>query len=61
MPKEVHSTKRFQTNSIERMNLNIRTNLKRLNRRTICFSKNSLILISILKFISGTVTLNNPF
>ncbi|MFY1046718.1 IS1 family transposase [Chryseobacterium sp. GP-SGM7] len=31
------------------MNLNIRTHLKRLNRRTICFSKSNLILIAILK------------
>ncbi|MFY1047292.1 IS1 family transposase [Chryseobacterium sp. GP-SGM7] len=47
--KEIHSTKRFGTNSIERMNLNIRTHLKRLNRKTICFSKNRLLLIAILK------------
>ncbi|PJJ67127.1 IS1 family transposase [Chryseobacterium geocarposphaerae] len=49
IPKEIHDTKRFGTNSIERKNLSIRTHLKRLNRRTICFSKSSLILGCILK------------
>ena len=49
IPKEIHSTKRFKTNSIERMNLSIRTHLKRLNRKTICFSKSISILTSTLK------------
>jgi IS1 family transposase/transposase-like protein len=49
IPKEIHQTKRFGTNSIERKNLSIRTHLKRLNRRTICFGKSILVLISILK------------
>ena len=49
IPKEIHETKRFGTNSIERKNLSIRTHLKRLNRRTICFSRSVLILTSILK------------
>jgi len=35
--KKIHSTKRYATNHIERKNLTIRTHLKRLNRRTICF------------------------
>lgn len=30
--KEIHSTQKFSTNSIERKNLSIRTHLKRLNR-----------------------------
>jgi IS1 family transposase len=47
--KEIHSTQKFSTNSIERKNLSIRTHLKRLNRGTICFSKNLLILSSVLK------------
>lgn len=34
IPKEIHHTKRFGTNSIERKNLSIRTHLKRLNRKT---------------------------
>jgi len=49
IPKEIHQTTRFGTNGIERKNLSIRTHLKRMNRRTICFSKNILILTSILK------------
>lgn len=49
IPREIHSTKRFSTNSIERKNLTIRTHLKRFNRRTICFTKNNTVLHSILK------------
>jgi insertion element IS1 protein InsB len=44
-----HSVKRFGTNHIERMNLTLRTHLKRLNRRTICFSKSLMVLNSILR------------
>ena len=47
--EKLHSIKRFGTNHIERKNLTLRTHLKRLNRRNICFSKSSLILISVLK------------
>lgn len=47
--EKLHSVKRFGTNHIERKNLTLRTHLKRLNRRTICFSKSLLILISVLK------------
>ncbi|WP_409991364.1 IS1 family transposase [Chryseobacterium sp. Leaf405] len=39
-----NSFKRFFTNSIERINLTIRTRLKRFNWRTICFTKSSLVL-----------------
>jgi insertion element IS1 protein InsB len=39
-----HSVKRFGTNHIERKNLTLRTHLKRLNRRTICFSKSLVFL-----------------
>ncbi|MCX8531934.1 IS1 family transposase [Chryseobacterium luquanense] len=55
IPKEIHSTKRFETNGIERKNLNLRTHLKRLNRKTICFSRSTAVLSSILKiyFWSG--------
>ena len=45
----LHSVKRFGTNHIERKNLTLRTHLKRLSRRSICFSKSLAILISILK------------
>lgn len=49
IPREIHETKRFGTNSIERKNLSIRTHLKRFNRKTICFSRNVLMLNAILK------------
>ncbi|WP_310283639.1 IS1 family transposase [Flavobacterium piscis] len=47
--EELHSVKRFGTNHIERKNLTLRTHLKRLNRRTICYSKSLVVLIAILK------------
>jgi len=47
--EKLHSVKRFGTNHIERKNLTLRTHLKRLNRRTICFSKSLSVLIAILK------------
>lgn len=45
----IHRVKRFGTNRIERNNLSIRTHLKRLNRKTICFSRNFSILLCILR------------
>lgn len=47
--KTVHKITPFGTNHIERNNLTLRTHLKRLNRRTICFSKSLLVLVCILK------------
>jgi len=47
--KGIHETTRFGTNSIERKNLDLRIHLKRLNRKTICFSKSTIMLSSILK------------
>lgn len=49
IPKTIHNTKRYGTNGVERMNLTLRTHLKRLNRRTICFSRSITILSAILK------------
>ncbi|WP_409070947.1 IS1 family transposase [Flavobacterium sp.] len=34
---------------MERKNLSLRTHLKRLNRRSICFSKNLIILNAVLR------------
>ena len=45
----IHKTKRYGINYIERKNLSVRTHLKRLNRRTICFSRSLLVLVSVLK------------
>ena len=42
IPKNIHSTKYHHTNYIERKNLTIRNHLKRLNKKTLSFSKSSL-------------------
>ncbi|MFM9943894.1 MAG: IS1 family transposase [Bacteroidia bacterium] len=49
IPKDIHNTKNRGTNHIERKNLTLRTHLKRLNRKTICFSKSKIILSACLK------------
>src|SRR5690606_14660056 len=47
--KTIHQVKQYGTNHIERKNLTLRTHLKRLNRRTICFSRNLVVLVAVLK------------
>lgn len=50
IPEEVHRTHRRCTNHIERQNLNLRTHLKRLNRRTICYSKSlAMLLLAVVR------------
>jgi len=49
IPAHRHVSAAYNINHIERNNLNIRTHLKRLSRRTICFSKSILMLESCLK------------
>lgn len=49
IPGKTHRTKKNGTNHIERMNLTLRTHLKRLNRRTICYSKSLAMLVACLK------------
>lgn len=49
IPKSIHCTCQYGTNRIERKNINLRTHLKRLNRRTICFSKSIVFLVACLK------------
>lgn len=58
IPKELHNNSRYQTNRIERFNLNLRTHLKRLNRRTICYSKSLKMLESIIKIYFWGASLN---
>ena len=48
LPKEVHKTTQYGTNHIERMNVNLRTHLKRLSRKTICYSKSLVVLNACL-------------
>lgn len=49
VPMRIHTTFKRRNNGIERNNLTIRTHLKRLNRRTIAFSKSLSVLVAILK------------
>ncbi len=39
IPKHIHRTFQYCTNKIERNNLTLRTHIKRLTRKTLCFSK----------------------
>ena len=49
IPPSVHCYGAYCINHIERKNLSIRTHLKRLSRRTICFSRSYTMLESCLK------------
>ena len=49
IPKTIHDCKAYCTNHIERKNLSIRTHIKRLSRRTICFSRSYALLESCMK------------
>jgi len=66
IPKYIHKTGRFGTNNIERANLTLRTHLKRLNRKTICFSKSEVMLKAVLmiyfsRFSTSSTFLTNSF
>jgi len=65
IPPQMHQIGKNKTWKIERKNLNFRTHLKRLNRRSICFSKNETIHDNVIglyieKFYykTGTYALN---
>jgi IS1 family transposase len=49
IPAHLHIPGRAVTNHIERMNLNLRTHIKRLGRRTICYSKSTEMLEACLR------------
>ncbi len=49
IPKYLHRIKFRGINKIERFHLTMRTHIKRLNRRTICYSKNQAVLESLVK------------
>jgi IS1 family transposase/transposase-like protein len=49
IPSAIHRCFPYRTNTIERNNLSIRNSLKRLSRRTICFSKSAVMLTACLK------------
>lgn len=48
IPKHLHSITSYGTNHIERKNLCMRTQLKRLGRKTICFTKSAAMLLACL-------------
>ncbi|MGX9727640.1 MAG: IS1 family transposase [Candidatus Electronema sp. VV] len=48
IPPSKHVIGKADTWRIERRNLNFRTHIKRLNRRTICFSKNEKIYDNVI-------------
>lgn len=47
--KKIHQTLVHSTNHIERHNLSVRAHLKRLGRKTICFSRSLVVLRAILR------------
>lgn len=49
LPKSRHRISKKGTQRIERQNLNFRTHIKRLNRRTICFSKSEIMHDAVIK------------
>ena len=49
IPSAIHCYFQYRTNTIERNNLSIRNSLKRLSRKTICFSKSAVMLTACLK------------
>ena len=49
IPKTIHRCGAYCINHIERKNLSIRTHLKRLSRKTICFNRSVRMLESCLK------------
>jgi insertion element IS1 protein InsB len=49
IPKERHHRSAYGINHIERKNLTLRTHLKRLSRRTICFNRKLEMLENCLK------------
>jgi insertion element IS1 protein InsB len=47
--RTIHRVKQHSTNHIERKNLTLRIHLKRLNRRTLCFSRSLFVLAAVLR------------
>lgn len=49
IPRPLHRWRQYAINHIERMNLNLRNSLKRLGRKTLCFSKSDSMLDACVK------------
>ncbi len=54
IPKGINITKGHCTNHIERFNLTLRNALKRLSRRTLCFSRSPSLLIAHVSLLLNT-------
>jgi len=61
IPKEIHRTRKYQTNNIERFHLNLRMHLKRLSRKTICFSKNMQMLEAVVNIYFWVINTNQIY
>jgi insertion element IS1 protein InsB len=57
LPADKHYIGKERTWKIERKNLNFRTHIKRLNRKTICYSKNDKYMIMSLACILNDIIL----
>lgn len=49
IPKAIHNTIQYNINHIERKNLDLRTHIKSLGRKTICYAKSQDVLSAILQ------------
>ncbi len=49
IPKEIHCVTRFGINHLERFHLTLRTHIKRLNRKTICYSRKQDMLENTIR------------
>jgi len=49
LPKEQHVVKPYHINKVENKNLHLRNSLKRLARKTICYSKSRVMLEACVK------------
>jgi len=62
IPSSLHDYRKGGTNRIERKNLSIRTDIKRLSRRTICFGRSRAMLEYCLKiYFWGKVEVKDTF
>jgi IS1 family transposase len=58
IPKHIHKRNQYQINRIERNHLNLRTHIKRLQRKTICYTKKLENLEAIMKIYFWSNNLN---
>ncbi|MCX8534407.1 IS1 family transposase [Chryseobacterium luquanense] len=49
IPNEIHNTKKYGTNGIERKKTQSENSSKKIEQKTICFSRSTVVLSSILK------------